>query len=82
MDNRKLLTSKRAMKFELELAEVGCIAAFLEDQSRNVELWGAVVSGMEDWQADILHRLAKEFKQAEQELYQFHLEGAVLIDDG
>lgn len=82
MSNRKILTSKRAMKFELELAEIGCIAAFLEDQSRNVELWGAVVSGMEDWQADILHRLAKEFKQAEQELYQFNLEGAVLIDDG
>jgi hypothetical protein len=31
---------------------------------------------MEDWQADILHRLAKEFKEAEQELYQFNLEGA------
>ena len=77
MSNRKLLTSKRAMKFELELAEVGCIAAFLEDQSRNVELWGAVVSGMEDWQADILHRLAKEFKEAEKELYQFNLEGEV-----
>ena len=77
MSSRKILTSKRAMKFELELAEIGCIAAFLEDQSRNVELWGAVVSGMEDWQADILHRLAKEFKEAEQELHQFSLEGAL-----
>ena len=77
MSSRKILTSKRAMKFELQLAEVGCIASFLEDQSRNVELWGAAISGMEDWQAEILHRLAKEFKEAEQELHQFSLEGAL-----
>ena len=77
MSSRKILTSKKAMKFELQLAEVGCIASFLEDQRRNVKMWGAAVSGMEDWQADILHRLAKEFKEAEQELHQFSLEGAL-----
>jgi len=77
MSSRKILISKKAMKFELQLAEVGCIASFLEDQSRNVKMWGAAVSGMEDWQADILHRLAKEFKEAEQELHQFSLEGAL-----
>tara|TARA_R100001463_G_scaffold39554_1_gene84580 strand:- start:480 stop:716 length:237 start_codon:yes stop_codon:yes gene_type:complete len=77
MSSRKILTSKKAMKFELQLAEVGCIASFLGDQSRNVELWGAAIIGMEDWQAEILHRLAKEFKEAEQELHQFSLEGAL-----
>ena len=77
MSNRKILTSKKAMKFELKLSEIGCIAAFLEDQSQNVRMWGAAISGMEDWHAEILHRLAKEFKEAEQELYKFNLEGEV-----
>ena len=77
MSSRKILTSKKAMKFELQLAEVGCIASFLEDQRRNVKMWGAAVSGMEHWQADILHRLAKVFKEAEQEIHQFSLEGAL-----
>ena len=30
MSNRKILTSKKAIKFELQLAEVGCIAHFME----------------------------------------------------
>jgi|TARA_B100000085_G_C18302109_1_gene414738 hypothetical protein len=77
MSNRKILTSKKAIKFELQLAEVGCIAHFLGDQSRNVEIWGNTIIGMEDWQAEILHRLAKEFKEAEHELHQFSLEGEV-----
>jgi len=61
------------MKFELKLAEIGCIAAFLEDQSQNVRMWGNEISGMDDWHADILHRLAKEFREAEKELHQFSL---------
>ena len=71
MSERKLLTSKRRMKFELELVEIGCIREFLSEQSINVKRWGNATSGMEDWQAEILHRLAAEFQEAEAELDTF-----------
>ena len=71
MSERKLLTGKKRIKFELELAEIGCIKAFLSEQSRTITMWGNEISGIEEWQADVLHRLADEFQEAEDELNTF-----------
>ena len=68
MAKRTLLKSKNSMKFELELPEIGCIKAFLLDYSKTVNIWGNEISGMTDWQAEILHTLASEFEAAETEL--------------
>lgn len=68
MAKRTLLKSKDSMKFELELAEIGCIKAFLLEYSKTVNIWGNEVSGLADWQATILHTLASEFEAAETEL--------------
>ena len=77
MSERSILKTKNRMKFELELAEIGCIKAFLQEQSRNVKMWGNEISGMEDWQANVLHRLADEFNTAEEEL-QNHIHGELI----
>ena len=49
----------------------------LETKDRNVEIMGQHNNSHGGWQAEILHRLAKEFKEAEHELHQFSLEGEV-----
>ena len=71
MANKKLLKSKKAMKMELQLAEIGCIKSFLKDATKLTTRWGFDISGMKEWEAEVLANLSAFFEEAEKELYNF-----------
>lgn len=73
MIERKIMKSKNCVRFDLKLAEIGCIKTNLQEYSNVVGLYGNEISGLEDWQANILHRLTKEFEKAEQDLHDYKL---------
>ena len=73
MREHKIIKSKKCVRFDLKLAEIGCIKSNLQQSNNVVELWGNVISGLDDRQADILQRLTKEFEQAEEQLYDYQL---------
>lgn len=73
MIEHKIIKSKKCVRFDLKLAEIGCIKSNLQQSNNVVELWGNVISGLDDRQADILQRLTKEFEQAEEQLYDYQL---------
>lgn len=67
----KLIKSKRCVRFDLKLAEIGCIKSNLLHYSNTIRLYGNEVSGLEPWEADIVHRLTNEFRSAEEQLYAY-----------
>ena len=73
MIERKIIKSKKCVRFDLKLAEIGCIKEKLQESSNVVELYGNVISGLDDRQANILQKLTKEFEQAEEQLYDYQL---------
>ena len=77
MANKKLLKSKKAMKMELQLAKIGCIKSFLKDATKLTTHWGSAISGMEEWEAEVLTNLSAFFEEAEEELYNFQAFGKI-----
>ena len=71
MDDIKIIKSKNCVRFDLQLAEIGCIKAHLEEINNTVQLWGAEISGMTQFQCDLLNRLTLEFSNAEDKLNTF-----------
>ena len=71
MNDVKIIKSKNCVRFDLQLAEIGCIKAHLEDMNNSVQIWGAAVSGMTQFQYDLLNKLTLEFCKAEDKLNTF-----------